>query len=156
MTIDLDFILNCFLTALMLYFFLNLFFRFQTVISVRDGIGILILVVASVLQLGQARTVPFYAFLILLLVGYVIHRVVFPARRHLVLIRHHELRQTLDEHDGFTWKRTCGLCFILQHDRDSSIDVIEKASEKKPFRFHFRQLLAFYLVILVIVVLWRF
>ena len=156
MTIDLDFILTCFLTALMLYFFLNLFFRFQTVVPMRDGVMISIVVFASMLQLGQSRAVPFYVFLILLSVGYVIHRVVFPARRHIVLIRHRDLRKAVDEHPGFAWKRSCGMCYILQHDRDQSIDLIEKASEKTPFRFRFRQLLAFYLVMTVILVLWRF
>jgi len=156
MQIDLDFILNCFLTTVMLYFFLNMFFRFQKLLSLRDSVFLLVLIVSSIMQLGASRNFVFYIFIVVVFVIYVITHVVYNNRWYVVLTQQGTIRQACKNHPHIDWKRKCKICFIVREDNSVSISKFEKGITYPPFRFRFRQLIAFYLVITFIIVLWRF
>lgn len=156
MQIDLDFILICFLTAVMLYFFLNMFFRFQKLFSLRDGVFLLVLIVSSVLQLGSSRTVPFFIFIAVVFTIYVITRIMCENRWFVVLSNHQAIREASKKEPQIDWKRKCYVCFIVREEKTFTISEFEKGITQTPFRFRFRQLIAFYLVITIIIVLWRF
>ncbi len=156
MQINLDFILNCFLTTVMLYFFLNMFFRFQRLLSFRDSVFLLVLIVSSVIQLGASRTVPFFICIGVVFVIYIITYFVYENRWYVVLTHQGTIREASKKQPQIDWKRKCNICFIVREDKTVSISKFEKGITHAPFRFRFRQLIAFYLVITFIIVLWRF